>query len=139
MSRPEPPRYSPGKFRGQPIDATRCRASVWDGFTHSQCAHRAKYGDWCGVHDPDRAAARAAKRGPTRFEREHAARKARERSRKAELDGLRAQLAAAQRALVDLDNTLEEWHRDEGWCPNYVEPTRDRHMPAIRAAREAQP
>ena len=44
-----------------------------------RCDNRAKYGDYCGIHSPEQKAKRAAKRGPTQFERECAARKVRKR------------------------------------------------------------
>lgn len=45
------------------------------GYQLFTCPNPAKYGDYCGTHCPERRAARAAKRGPSKWERECAARK----------------------------------------------------------------
>ncbi len=55
----------------------RCQKRIWVDrrMRTVQCDFAAKYGDRCGTHAPERQAARAAKRGPTAYERECAARK----------------------------------------------------------------
>lgn len=45
------------------------------GWDRSRCPNKAKYGDYCGTHSPERRAERAKKRGPTLYERESAMRK----------------------------------------------------------------
>ena len=45
------------------------------GYHFYPCANVAKYGDYCGVHSPEKRAERAAKRGPSKWERECAMRK----------------------------------------------------------------
>jgi hypothetical protein len=62
------------------------------------CTNTARYGEYCGVHAPEQIAARKAKRGPTRFEREIAG----IRARKEKLDAL---LAAARKVVDPKDFT----------------------------------
>ena len=45
------------------------------GLHRMPCRNPKKHGDYCGIHSPERKAARRAKRGPSRWERECAARK----------------------------------------------------------------
>jgi hypothetical protein len=44
-----------------------CKAKLYGSTSYRgyQCANRAKYGDFCGTHSPEKKAERAAKRGPT--------------------------------------------------------------------------
>lgn len=53
-----------------------CADSVWDagGWHRYPCPNRARYGDYCGLHSPEKKAARRVKRGPTKYERECAMR-----------------------------------------------------------------
>lgn len=53
--------------------ANKCNARVCpDGWHFYDCGRKATSADGtkCGIHDPERIAARKAKRGPTAFERE---------------------------------------------------------------------
>lgn len=70
----------------------KCIAAAWSGHGYGMvsCKNPAKYGKHCGVHSPERQAERAAKRGPTQFERDLAIAK----DRRQKLDAL---LAAARR------------------------------------------
>jgi hypothetical protein len=59
-----------------------CKDTVWQnvgalGITFP-CPHPAKYGEYCGIHSPEKKAERAARRGPTRYERDCTARQNRE-------------------------------------------------------------
>lgn len=69
----------------------RCQGTVTDpgGWRVYQCSFRARYSDdrYCGNHDPDQEKARAAKRPPTQWERECAAR-AKQRERIALLEAV---------------------------------------------------
>ena len=57
-------------------DKPRCIAEVSDlGGLLFNCPNPAKYGKFCGVHCPEKKAAREAKRGPSQWEREIADRK----------------------------------------------------------------
>lgn len=52
-----------------------CKEQVWDGFRSYQCSRTAvTAAGYCRQHDPTLAKEREAKRGPTKFEREAAAR-----------------------------------------------------------------
>ena len=64
---------------GEITEAKRCGGSFYNAAVsrRHQCQNIAKYGDYCGVHSPERQAERAQKRGPTQFEREATNRKAR--------------------------------------------------------------
>lgn len=69
----------------------RCitRVAGFGGWHFHQCHNEAKHGPHCGVHAPEKIAARKAKRGPTLFEREMN----RSEARRKKLDAL---LAAAR-------------------------------------------
>ena len=88
------------------MSVKRCEARVRDsgGYHPYPCANPAKYGDYCGQHSPEKRAERAAKRGPTKWERECAARK---RYREA--------LTSLREALAEFDevtkNTPLAWRR----------------------------
>jgi len=66
----------------------RCSEMMWRGWDHLQCPHPAKYGDFCGVHSPERKEARATERGPTQYERDTANRRKRDAREKALLNVL---------------------------------------------------
>ncbi len=72
----------------------KCKASVSGpgGFHTYPCSNLARYGDFCGIHCPEKRAERAAKRGPTQWEKDCAERDQRRR----ELDALKALLAEAR-------------------------------------------
>ncbi len=74
----------------------KCKASVpgFGGWRLVQCENNAKYGDYCGVHSPEKQAERAKARGPTRYERDCASRK-RERERVKGLEALNDALVQA--------------------------------------------
>ncbi len=78
MSRDQPMQavFTCGTHHGKPRCQTWRRGDEWT-FRKNQCDHVAKYADdtKCGRHDPDRLAARIAKRGPTMYERKIAASK----------------------------------------------------------------
>jgi hypothetical protein len=59
------------------------------GVGHHPCHNTAKFGEYCGVHDPEKRAERAAKRGPTQFERRWKAQKERQRRFDAVIDAAR--------------------------------------------------
>lgn len=85
----------------------KCKKEVWHGWQAYPCKKRALDGsDFCGTHDPQRKAERAAKRGPTKFEREFAelARKAAEdEAMRSELESLRAENAALRERVAVLE------------------------------------
>lgn len=82
-----------------PTDVTRCRASVSDGdrmMSWHQCHSKSKHdGKWCSIHRPGAAEERAAKRGPTQYERECAAREKRQKY----AEGLEAEVERLRKAL----------------------------------------
>jgi hypothetical protein len=98
-------RYDPDN-----LDPNFCMASVPDsiGWRSSQCSNARKYGDLCGIHSPEKQAERAKKRGPTRFERECAARRKRA-TRERALEGV----LIAARKTVEPERIPEL--RDENW------------------------
>ena len=75
----------------------RCTGRVTDlGGLRSRCVNPAKYGKFCGVHNPEMKAARLAKRGPSAWDRE-CAEAGRQNAAKARYDdALDAVLAAAR-------------------------------------------
>lgn len=87
-------------------------------FRSHRCPNRARFGRFCGIHDPEKAAKRRADRGPTQFEREIAARNV-ERRRVKGLEE-RAEKAEAQAAGLTHEleqcaqelNTLKCWAED---------------------------
>lgn len=116
----EPSRYTWDKstYRKE-VSLTGCAASVaaFAGHGFSQCQNRRKYGDWCGTHDPERAAARAKKRPPTRYERESAGMdRSRERTKLRD-----AVIAAAAPAWTHLSVRMDH----------------DKHCPQLEALGEA--
>lgn len=78
-----------------PAPTPKCAKKIWHSFHSYPCGRKATSSDgkWCGIHDPERSKARAAKRGPTAWEREITARKAREAELRAE--GFRAGIESA--------------------------------------------
>lgn len=73
-------RYGNRNLRNERMeDKARCIESTSsDGWHFHQCARkRLDGGEYCGLHDPKRKAERRAKRGPTKYARECAARAAR--------------------------------------------------------------
>jgi hypothetical protein len=58
----------------------KCIETIWvrDSWSgrREPCGRKAKYGDYCGIHSPEKKAERAKKRGHTRWERDMALREA---------------------------------------------------------------
>lgn len=79
----------------------RCAKMKWEAWLGRlvQCPYRAKYGDYCGVHSPEKKKERAAARGPTQWELDNAARKA-EFERIKALESSHADLLGAVRRLL---------------------------------------
>lgn len=48
----------------------QCKEMVWDRFHEHPCLNRAKYGDYCGTHCPERKKAREKARGPSKWDLE---------------------------------------------------------------------
>ena len=72
--------------------------SGWrDGLT---CKNKAKYGDYCGVHSPEKQKERAAKRGPSIWEIEYK-RRNQEQERVKSLESSHAELLGALEELVE--------------------------------------
>lgn len=98
-----------------PTDATRCRASVSDGdrmMSWHQCYSKAKHdGKWCSIHRPGAAEERAAKRGPTRSDRDLAA----IHQRQERTEALEAEVKQLQGDLADVSMMLRRASR---WLPD---------------------
>ncbi len=93
-----------------PASQTCCAAvSDFTGFHWLACGRRAKYNEggkyYCGTHAPSRKAAIAAKRGPTLYERECAAR---EKAAK-ELADLKAKAATVDSLVGLLREARDGW------------------------------
>ena len=92
------------------LDPTKCVKLLWRNWHSTQCTNRRKFGDFCGVHSPEKKAERAKARGPTQYERDVARRK----ERRAQLDTLVSAaygvLEHGQEGLLPLDTaeTLAE-------------------------------
>lgn len=91
---------------GEMAEKKTCVDTVSDrGGWHSfPCPNPAKYGEFCGVHSPEkqkeRAAKRDAERGPTQWEIE-TARRQKERERITTLETSHAELLGAAKELLD--------------------------------------
>ena len=54
-------RFNP--YKGEYVNPEKCVASVMsDGWHSCQCSNKRKYGEWCGVHDPEAVERRDKKR-----------------------------------------------------------------------------
>lgn len=73
------------------------------------CKNKAKYGEYCGVHSPEKKKERAAARGPTQWELDVAARKA-EHERVKALESSHAELLEA---LLAIHETLSFYEDSE--------------------------
>lgn len=101
-------------------DKKRCAGRVWDsGHWHSwQCTHPAKHGDYCGQHSPEKKAERAARRGPSKFERESAMRQEYRDALDAVLREARG--AAYHTGPLALRDALEEFDAVTKRVPGYL-------------------
>jgi len=80
----------------------RCTGRVTDlGGLRSRCVNPAKYGKFCGVHCPEKKAARLAKRGPSKWAQECAAQGRQNAAKKRYDDALDAVLVAARESAED--------------------------------------
>jgi len=123
------PREFKPHWSHEKVNKSYCRAPVHgDRIDIHQCRWRPKYNDdgtessgsdakWCGVHRPGAAEERAAKRGPSPFERRMAAMEKRQEY----VEGLKAALApfakAASHMTVGKKNDPEEsgiWNNNDG-------------------------
>ena len=73
-------------------DVKMCIETIRRNWRSLPCGKPAKYGDYCGIHSPEKKAERAKARGPTRWEVDCANRKA----EADELATLRAELEEAR-------------------------------------------
>ena len=76
-------------------DVKMCIETIWRNWRSLPCGKPAKYGDYCGIHSPEKKAERAKARGPTQWEVDCANRKA----EADELATLRTELEKAKAAL----------------------------------------
>ncbi len=97
----------------------QCAKMTWESWLMRavQCPYRAKYGDYCGVHSPEKKKERAAARGPTQYESDRAAEKA-ERKRVEALESSHAELLEEVGRLKKLAHRGHTYCED-GWysCP----------------------
>ncbi len=98
----------------------KCEKSVSDsGGWHSHpCGRPAKYGDYCGVHSPERRAERAKQRGPTQFERDCAA-SAKGRKRISDMEAELTRLRGIEEAARILISHISACYVDNCCHPNY--------------------
>ena len=100
-------------------EATRCKQQVTDtlGWHFYPCGRKAIRDGFCRIHHPEERAARAAKRGPTKFEREltqMASNRAVDAAREQVVSAARAYLGGTghdghiREALEKLDALLQE-------------------------------
>ena len=89
----------------------KCIKEVWNGvrWTHIRCTNRAKYGEFCGVHSPEKQKERRDARGPAQWELDMAAKKA-ERERITRLESSHAELLGA---LLAIHETLSFYENSE--------------------------
>ena len=78
-----------------------CVEEIWNGalWSRFRCTNNAKYGDYCGIHSPEKQEERRKKRGPTQWELDMAAKKA-ERERITRLESSHAELLEALKFLM---------------------------------------
>ncbi len=110
----------------------RCKERVYSSysFTGHPCSFNAKPGsDYCGHHDPKAKAARAAKRGPTKWEREQIAS---ENRRKRLRNEVREEVATF--LVVELEKI--EIHTPETWKPAEVRAEIRRLAAEVRGQKE---
>ena len=81
---------------------SQCIELIADRWTSWACRNEARYGNYCGVHSPEKKSERAAKRGPTQFEQDlarNAALREELKQLRADNEQLRAEAAEERDAL----------------------------------------
>ena len=96
-------------------DVKMCIETIRRNWRSLPCGKPAKYGDYCGIHSPEKKAERAKARGPTQWEVDCANRKA----EADELATLRNELEKAEAAIdavlnlyPNLENYIDSARRD---------------------------